>query len=95
MKLEISQTAANTIAATKNWIDSQNTEGAGDRWLVRLSDELDKRAKSGVKHAVCKNEALAQRNYSCFTYNDKWVVAYKIKDGHFIVCRFILGAMLI
>ena len=95
MRLEIRKTAANTIAATKNWIDEQNTEGAGDRWVDRLFEDLNKRAKSGVRHAICKNESLAKRHYSCFTYNGKWVVAYKIENGAFIVCRFIVGSMLV
>jgi hypothetical protein len=95
MNLEVRKAASNTIAATKNWIDKQNTKGAGDRWLARLFDELNKRAKSGVQHAICQNESLAKRHYSCFTYNDKWVVAYKIKDGKFVVCRFIAGSMLV
>jgi hypothetical protein len=95
MTLEIRKAASNTIAATKNWIDDQNTEGPGDRWVAKLFEELSKRDRSGVKHAICKNESLANRHYSCFTYNDKWVVAYKIKDGKFIVCRFIAGSMLV
>jgi nicotinamide mononucleotide adenylyltransferase len=95
MRLEIRKIAANTIAATKNWIDNQNTVGAGDRWVAKLFEDLNKRAKSGVKHAICKNETLSKRHYSCFTYNDKWIVAYKIKDETFIVHRFIVGSMLV
>ena len=95
MKLTVRKTASNTIAATKNWIDRQNTEGSGERWVIRLFEELRKRANSEVKHAICKNESLAKRNYSCFTYNKKWVVAYKIEANRFIVCRIIVGSMLV
>lgn len=94
MRLEIRTLAANTIAATKNWIEEQNTEGAGDRWLAKLIEELLDQAKAGVKHAICTNEILARRNYRCFVYNRKWIVAYKIEGDRFIVCRFILGSLL-
>jgi hypothetical protein len=51
-------------------------------------------AKIGVKYALCKDESLAKYQYRCFTYNEKWVVAYKITSTKITVYRFILGSRL-
>jgi hypothetical protein len=94
MKLVITKSAANHIEEAKEWVEGKNTEGAGQRWYDKILLDLQQRAKSGVKHAICKNEKLARRQFRCFTYNDRWVVAYKIDGDKFVVYRFILGAKL-
>lgn len=86
--------AADAISNTADWVDAMNTDGAGDRWFDRAIETIRHAAHTGVKHAICQNEAFAKRKYHCFTYNDKWVVAYKIKGNDFIVYRFVLGAKL-
>jgi hypothetical protein len=95
MNLVIRKQAADTISNTADWVDAMNTDGAGDRWFDRVIEALHHAARTGVKHAICQNETLAKRKYHCFTYNDKWVVVYKIKGNYFIVYRFVLGAKLI
>jgi hypothetical protein len=94
MKLVIRKKAADTISNTAAWVNAMNTDGAGDRWFDRVIKTLQHAANTGVQHAICQNEELAKREYRCFTYNDKWVIAYKIKDNDFIVYRFILGSKL-
>jgi hypothetical protein len=94
MNLLIRKQAANTISSTAAWVDSMNTDGAGGRWLDKLLETLYHAAHMGIKYALCQNESLTKRGYHCFTYNDKWVVAYKIVGDNFIVYRFILGAKL-
>lgn len=94
MNLVIRKNAANAIADTAAWVNVINTDGAGDRWFSRIIEMLQSAARSGVQHAICQNEALARRGYRCFTYREKWVVAYQIKGDDFIVYRFILGSKL-
>jgi hypothetical protein len=94
MILEVKKRALNTMASISDWIGDQNTEGAGDRWLEKAIEELKGIAASEVKHAICKDPRLARYQYRCFTYNDKWVVAYRIERNRFIVYRFIYGPWL-
>ena len=77
-----------------DWVSAQNTLDAGYKWLDTLESYLLQLAVSQPQYAICKDPALAVFDYHCFTYNDKWLVAYKIINGKFIVYRFILGARL-
>lgn len=94
MKLILKKRAVKALLAVAQWVESQNTEGAGDRWLEKVFSEFDRRAKAGVKHSLCSNHLLAKRQYSCFPYGD-WIVAYKIYGNEFIICRFVWGAKLV
>jgi hypothetical protein len=94
MKLVVKKRAGNTLSDLADWVDEQNTAGAGDRWLKLFYDHMDHIGKIGLKYAICKDESLAKYEYRCFTYNEKWIVAYKITIAKIIVYRFILGSLL-
>ena len=94
MKLVVMKRTGNTLADIADWIDDQNTSGAGDRSLNQFYDYIGQIGRVGLKHAICKDESLAKYEYRCFTYNDKWVVAYKISPAKITVYRFILGSRL-
>jgi hypothetical protein len=95
MKLAIRKLAADQIEEVENYIEGQNTPGSGLRWTEKLKKELFHRAAAGVKHAICRSKSLSRYQLRCFTYNEKWVVAYKIKGEQFIIYRFIWGAKLV
>jgi len=82
------------MSRTAKWVEEENTEGAGDRWLSKLQSTLNHKARTGVKHAMCKSKSLSRYGHRCFTYNEKWVVAYKVDGDKFVVYRFIYGAKL-
>ncbi|MCW3127404.1 MAG: hypothetical protein JWO03_3062 [Bacteroidetes bacterium] len=94
MILEIKKRASNSLKKIADWIDDKNTEGAGDRWLESCHEGLGRLADIKVNFPLCKDPSLARYNYRCFTYKDKWIVAYKIIDDKFIVYRFIYGPWL-
>lgn len=94
MRLVVKKQAANTLARLADWIDEQNTPGAGDRWLSEVYNHLSHIGKIGLQYAICKDESLAKYQYRCFTYNEKWVVAYKITATKITVYRFVLGSRL-
>ena len=94
MKLVVRKSVGNTLADLADWIDEQNTIGAGDRWLKQFYAYLENIGKINLKYAICKDESLARYEYLCFTYNKKWVVAYKITAHKLTVFRFILGSRL-
>ncbi len=94
MTLEIKKRPANTLAAVTDWIEQQNTTGAGDRWLEKAVEELTQIAANKAIYAICKDPRLARYEYRCFTYKANWVVAYKIERNRFVVYRFIYGPWL-
>jgi hypothetical protein len=94
MKLVIRKLALRSIAKTGVWVEKKNTGESGQRWINKVYATLQDHARLGVKHAICKDEDLAKRKYHCFTYNDKWIVAYRIKGNDFVVYRFIFGPYL-
>ncbi len=94
MKLDLRKRALNTLADITDWIEFQNTIGSGERWLAKTFEELANVAASNVNHSICKDPKLAKFQYRCFTYKDKWVVAYKIERNQFVVYRFIYGPWL-
>jgi hypothetical protein len=94
MKLEVKKRAGNTLADVAEWIEEQNTIGAGDRWLKQFYTDMEHIGKIGLKAAICKDESLAKYDYRCFSYKDKWIVAYKITANKLTVYRFVLGSRL-
>ena len=94
MKLVIRKRASQSIANTGDWVEKRNTDESGQRWINKVYATLQNHARLGLKHAICKDEDLAKRKYHCFTYNEKWVVAYRIEGDNFIVYRFIFGPYL-
>ena len=95
MNLVVKELASRSIARTGVWIESENTAGSGIRWIRKVYETLEGNAQAGVKYALCKNTKLAALKYHCFTYNDKWVVAYRMIGDNFVVYRFIFGAKLV
>lgn len=93
MKFILKKRATKALLAVAKWVEGQNTEGAGDRWLEKVFDKIKQRAKAGVMHSICQNQLLANRGYHCFPY-ENWIVAYKIEGDEFIVCRFIWAGKL-
>ncbi len=94
MKLVIQRRALKAMLSVAKWVEDQNTEGAGDRWLDTAMDEFKRRAKAGAKHVICNNQSLARLGHRCFMYGN-WMIAYKIENNQFIVSRFIWAAKLV
>jgi hypothetical protein len=94
MNLVVKKLASKSIAKTGDWVEKHNTDESGDRWVKKVYLSLGEYAKVGIRLQSCRNTKLSKKKYHCFTYNDKWVVAYRIEGNDFIVCRFILGAKL-
>ena len=88
------QEAKITIYEISDFIDSVNTDGAGDRWTVKLTQFVEEYALSNVHYALCQNESLASSGFSCINFND-WIIAFKIEGEFFTVHKIIRGSILI
>lgn len=93
MRVVYKTPALRTIDSAASFIESKNTPGSGDRWVEKLAEEILSSAQSKAKFAICKAPQLAKYDYRCFTYKG-WVIAFRISEKKFEVCRIIWGAKL-
>ena len=75
------------------FVESINTTGSGDRWLDKIEKIIFRLAASKAKFAICKHPSWAKFSYRCYASKD-WVIAFRVKENEFEVCRFILGSRL-
>jgi len=75
-------------------VDDLNISGAGARWINRFLDFIEEYARLNVKYAICHNAALAAKNYSCLTYRDKWVIAFKLANDEMRIYEILNGSLL-
>lgn len=94
MRVVFSQEVKITLFEISDFIDSINTDGAGNRWVARLTDWVGAYAKSNVSYSICRNEAFAEDGLSCITFNG-WVIAFKIENDEFVVYQIVRGDILV
>ena len=93
MDIIVRKRALNAIVKTALFVESLNTPGSGDRWSEKLKSEISSLAKSKAKLAICKHPTLAKFKYRCYVFKD-WIIAFRIHEKAFEVCRFIHGSRL-
>ena len=95
MKIVFSAAALDKINDIAEFIDDINTEGAGDSWAERLFQFIAEYANlPNITWALCNHPQLAERGYSCTTYNRVWVIVFKVEDNTFKVYDLVNGALL-
>ena len=75
-------------------VDDLNIRGAGERWINRFLDFIEAYAQPNVIYALCNNQRLAQEGYSCITFRDKWVIAFKITAKEMRIYEIVHGSLL-
>jgi hypothetical protein len=75
-------------------VDDLNIRGAGERWINRFLDFVEDYAKPNVTYALCHNLQLAAKRYSCITFRDKWVIAFKITKEEMRIYEIMYGGLL-
>ena len=60
MNLVGKKRARNSLVKVANWVEEQNTPGAGRRWLETAMSEFTRLSKINVNHAICKDPKLAK-----------------------------------
>jgi len=90
MTIVLRKRALNAIINAVRHIESIHTEGSGDRWTRKLKVKFIEIAASKVKYSLCRHPSLAKYKYHCYLYND-WIIAFKMSENEFEICRFIYG----
>jgi hypothetical protein len=93
VKVVLRKRAINALLKAADFVESVNTPGSGARWLAKVKREFYSLAESKAKFAICKHHSLAKLNYRCYVYNE-WVIAFRITESEFEVCRFLRGSRL-
>jgi hypothetical protein len=93
MEIEITTKAMQNLTEIAEYLDSINTLGAGSRWLDGFFERVSSYAKPAVKYPLCQNLKLAKKGLSCISYR-KWVIAFKIYRGKFIIHEVVFGPIL-
>ena len=93
MNIEYSKAAIRQLAKLGDYVESLNTENAGERFLKRFIEEIESYAVSHAQFALCNNMALKKRGWSCANI-DKWVIAFSLDAKRFSVKLIVLGSAL-
>ncbi len=93
MKLIFKEPALKTLRLQRDFLDSKNTIGSGNRYVLKFKNSIKSFAQPNTQYAKCNNTVLLKFGYSCVTIG-KWIVAFKIEDDNFIVYEIILGTLL-
>ncbi len=81
------------IASIASYIETKNTPGSGERFIVKFRKFIQESAKEKVKYALCNYAVLASFNYSCLIFN-KWVIAFSIEKNVMTIHTIIHGSLL-
>jgi hypothetical protein len=93
MKVSFEPEALETLYDIAEFIDSINTEGAGQFWVSNFISNIYNYAKPNVTYALCNHPLLAEDGFSCITYNG-WVIAFKIEHDELVVYLILRGSLL-
>ena len=93
MKVVLKRQPQIALAAIESFVESENTEGSGKRFIVKFVKFIEKSAVTKVKFALCHHHILASLKYSCIIFN-KWVIAFAIENNSMVVHKIIHGTIL-
>jgi hypothetical protein len=93
MRVSYEPGALETLNDIADFIDSINTEGAGQFWLTNFTLHLYFYAKDNVTYALCHNKTFSDERLSCIHYQG-WVIAFKIEEDELIVYYIVRGNIL-
>lgn len=75
MEINYTNAAADSLIALVDFIEKQNTKGAGLRWLNNFELAIKKTFKNHSVIPFCKNKTFKTLRLKCFYYND-WLIAF-------------------
>lgn len=84
MQVKYTGVAFAALAQLINFIELQNTQGAGLRWLNKFETFLQKKFIAGAKFPVCNNNTFKMAGLYCINYND-WVIAFSLHQNEILI----------
>ncbi|MEN9523428.1 MAG: hypothetical protein RL065_1805 [Bacteroidota bacterium] len=84
MQINYTVDAFASLSNVVNFIESQNTFGAGSRWLDKFEKHLLKSFITPESIHFCNNKAFHQLKLRCINFND-WIIAFSIQDTSVLI----------
>jgi len=83
MQVNYTTEAFASLSGLVNFIEDNNTENAGLRWLERFEHFLQTTLNNGQIIKLCNNATFNKLNLRCIYFND-WVVAFSIQPDYIL-----------
>jgi hypothetical protein len=93
LEISITPKALKVIDSIAEFVESKNTKGSGNRFVLKFKSAIERLAVPNVQYALCAHHILAMMGYSCSHFND-WVIVFKINSEELIVFEVIHGYLL-
>jgi hypothetical protein len=87
MKIKLSSEAKQILIELENYVERNNTKGAGKRFIIRFKDKIRK-SLSTANYPICKYPKFAALGFKCIFIND-WTIAFE-NDKDLVVIRIII-----
>ena len=84
MQINYTANAFGTLIQLVNYIESENTKGAGLCWLNRYELFLQKILIHPQQIKLCNNLTFNQLNLRCIYFND-WIIALSVSDDSVLI----------
>lgn len=84
MQIKYTADAFASLAQLINFIESNNTAGAGMRWLEKYERFLIKSFKNAKSNRICNNITFKKLDLRCIYFND-WLIAFSIHENFFLI----------
>lgn len=84
MQVNYTADAFATLTSLINFIEANNTQGAGLRWLQRYEKFMQKSFINAKQIKLCNNATFKNLNLKCINYND-WVIAFSIAKDFILI----------
>ena len=84
MQINYTVNAFTSLTQLINFIESNNTAGAGLRWLAKYELFLQKTFLAPQRITLCHNKTFNQLNLRCLYFND-WIIAFSIYEEYILI----------
>lgn len=84
MQVRYTSNAFASLVRLINFIETNNTEGAGVRWLNQYENFLEKTFLNARHKRVCNNAAFKKLDLKCIYFKD-WLIAFSIQEDIILI----------
>lgn len=84
MQINYTADAFASLLGLINFIETNNTQGAGLRWLGKYETFLQKSLFNPSQIKICHNQTFRRFVLHCLNYND-WTIAFSIHDNYVLI----------
>jgi hypothetical protein len=80
MEINYTNDALESLLALVNFIEKNNTKGAGIRWLTKYEKYLNETLVHYSIIKLCNNNTFKEFKLKCIYYND-WLIAFSVNKN--------------